>query len=90
MKLTFLGTGTSQGIPVIACDCIVCNSTDSKDKRLRTSVLVESENTSVAIDSGPDFRQQMLNCNQKKLDAISLKNLEKVMFEIALKAITSD
>jgi phosphoribosyl 1,2-cyclic phosphate phosphodiesterase len=70
MKLTFLGTGTSQGIPVIACDCIVCNSTDSKDKRLRTSVLVESENTSVAIDSGPDFRQQMLNCNQKKLDAI--------------------
>ena len=43
MKLTFLGTGTSQGIPVIACDCIVCNSTDSKDKRLRTSVLVESE-----------------------------------------------
>ena len=70
MKLTFLGTGTSQGIPVIACDCNVCNSTDFKDKRLRTSVLIESENTSVAIDSGPDFRQQMLNCNQKKLDAI--------------------
>lgn len=70
MKLTFLGTGTSQGIPVIACDCDVCRSTDFKDKRLRTSVLIESENTSVAIDSGPDFRQQMLNCNQKKLDAI--------------------
>lgn len=70
MKLTFLGTGTSQGIPVIACDCDVCQSTDLKDKRLRTSVLIESDSTSVAIDSGPDFRQQMLNCNQKKLDAI--------------------
>jgi phosphoribosyl 1,2-cyclic phosphate phosphodiesterase len=70
MKLTFLGTGTSQGIPVIACECDVCKSTDSKDKRLRTSVLIESDSTSVAIDSGPDFRQQMLNCNQKKLDAI--------------------
>lgn len=70
MKLTFLGTGTSQGIPVIACDCDVCQSTDFKDKRLRTSVLIESDSTSVAIDSGPDFRQQMLNCNQKKLDAI--------------------
>lgn len=70
MKLTFLGTGTSQGIPVIACDCDVCQSADLKDKRLRTSVLIESDSTSVAIDSGPDFRQQMLNCNQKKLDAI--------------------
>lgn len=70
MRLTFLGTGTSQGIPVIACECEVCISTDTRDKRLRTSVLIESENTSVAIDSGPDFRQQMLNSNQKKLDAI--------------------
>lgn len=70
MKLTFLGTGTSQGIPVIACECDVCKSTDSKDKRLRTSVLIESDSTSVTIDSGPDFRQQMLNCNQQKLDAI--------------------
>jgi phosphoribosyl 1,2-cyclic phosphate phosphodiesterase len=70
MKLTFLGTGTSQGIPVIACECEVCISTDTRDKRLRTSVLIESENTSVAIDSGPDFRQQMLNSKQKKLDAI--------------------
>jgi phosphoribosyl 1,2-cyclic phosphate phosphodiesterase len=70
MKLTFLGTGTSQGIPVITCECDVCQSTDFKDKRLRTSVLIESDSTSVAIDSGPDFRQQMLNCKQKKLDAI--------------------
>jgi phosphoribosyl 1,2-cyclic phosphate phosphodiesterase len=70
MRLTFLGTGTSQGIPVIACECEVCISTDTRDKRLRTSVLIESENTSVAIDSGPDFRQQMLNSKQKKLDAI--------------------
>ena len=70
MRLTFLGTGTSQGIPVIACECEVCISTDTRDNRLRTSVLIESENTSVAIDSGPDFRQQMLNSKQKKLDAI--------------------
>ena len=70
MKVTFLGTGTSQGVPVIACTCETCSSTDLKDKRLRTSVLIESEDTSVIIDTGPDFRQQMLRENVKKLDAI--------------------
>ena len=70
MKLTFLGTGTSQGVPVIACDCEVCSSENKKDKRLRSSVLIESDNQSVVIDTGPDFRQQMLNVNQSKLDAI--------------------
>ena len=70
MKITFLGTGTSQGVPVIACECNICTSTNSKDKRLRTSILIEKGNTTVVIDSGPDFRQQMLTANVKKLDAI--------------------
>ncbi len=72
MKFTFLGTGTSQGVPVIACPCRVCQSTDVRDKRLRTSALIEHEGTVVAIDAGPDFRQQMLAANVKKLDAILL------------------
>ncbi|MGC6429383.1 MAG: MBL fold metallo-hydrolase [Flavobacteriales bacterium] len=70
MKLTFLGTGTSQGIPVIGCNCSVCISEDFRDRRFRTSVLVESKTTSVVIDTGPDFRMQMLNCNQQQLDAV--------------------
>jgi phosphoribosyl 1,2-cyclic phosphate phosphodiesterase len=70
MKITFLGTGTSQGVPVIACPCPVCQSTDSKDKRLRSSVLIEKGDTVITIDAGPDFRQQMLRENVKKLDAI--------------------
>lgn len=70
MKVTFLGTGTSQGVPVIACKCSVCRSSDPKDKRLRTSVLVEIEGLTFAIDSGPDFRQQMLRENVGRLDAI--------------------
>jgi len=70
MKITFLGTGTSQGVPVIACPCPICQSTDSKDKRLRTSVLIEDEGSIFTIDAGPDFRQQMLRTNVKRLDAI--------------------
>jgi len=70
MKITFLGTGTSQGVPVIACPCSVCQSTDSKDKRLRTSVLIEDNDSIFTIDAGPDFRQQMLRTNVKRLDAI--------------------
>lgn len=70
LKVTFLGSGTSQGVPVIACHCEVCKSAAPKDKRLRSSVLVESENTSLVIDTGPDFRQQMLNVGQDKLDAV--------------------
>ena len=70
MKITFLGTGTSQGVPVIGCQCEVCKSVNSKDKRLRTSVLIESDNTTVVIDTGPDFRQQMLRENVQKLDAV--------------------
>lgn len=70
MTITFLGTGTSQGVPVIACDCEVCTSTDPHDKRLRTSVLIEGDDKTVVIDSGPDFRYQMLRAGVKRLDAI--------------------
>lgn len=70
IKITFLGTGTSGGVPMIACGCYVCSSPDEKDKRLRSSILVESERTSLVIDTTPDFRTQMLRANVKKLDAI--------------------
>ncbi|TKC08917.1 MBL fold metallo-hydrolase [Pedobacter frigoris] len=70
MKITFLGTGTSQGIPVITCSCIVCTSADHRDKRLRVSVLVETDDKTIVIDSGPDFRYQMLRAEVKNLDAI--------------------
>jgi len=70
MKITFLGSGTSQGMPVIACECEVCASIDPKDKRLRVSIMVETEGKVIVVDSGPDFRQQMLRENVKKLSAI--------------------
>ena len=70
MKVTFLGTGTSSGVPVIACDCSVCTSSDWKDKRLRCSVLLEWADSKVIIDVGTDFRQQMLRANVKQLDAV--------------------
>ena len=70
MTITFLGTGTSQGIPVIACPCEVCHSLDFRDKRLRTSIHLQQGNTSVVIDTGPDFRQQMLRENVQHLDAL--------------------
>ncbi len=77
IKVTFLGTGTSQGVPVISCTCETCLSNDSRDKRLRSSVLVETENISIVIDTGPDFRQQMLRENVKKLDAVLLTHEHK-------------
>jgi len=70
MKLTFLGTGTSQGIPVIACGCSTCSSPDPRDKRLRTSAYLEVENSKLVFDCGPDFRQQMLNNGLDHVDAI--------------------
>lgn len=70
MTVTFLGTGTSQGIPVIGCPCKVCSSLDFRDKRLRTSVHVTVNNTSLVIDTGPDFRQQMLREHIHSLDAV--------------------
>lgn len=70
MRITFLGTGTSQGVPVIACDCEVCQSLDFRDKRLRVSIHLEIDGRSFVIDTGPDFRQQMLRERIYKLDAV--------------------
>lgn len=70
MKVTFLGTGTSQGVPVIACTCGVCTSKDEKDNRLRTSILIEINKLNFVVDTGPDFRQQMLREKVKHLDAV--------------------
>ena len=72
MKLTFLGTGTSTGVPEIGCKCEVCTSTDPRDSRLRSSALLQSGDTTVLIDCGPDFRQQMLTADVKKIDALLL------------------
>ncbi|MBW2962791.1 MBL fold metallo-hydrolase [Mesonia aestuariivivens] len=70
MEITFLGTGTSQGVPIIGSDHPVCLSEDQKDKRLRVSILVEWDNYTYVVDCGPDFRQQMLANNVKKIDGI--------------------
>src|SRR5258706_1243877 len=68
--MTFLGSGTSGGVPMIGCDCEVCTSTDKKDKRLRSSILVQSSKTTLVVDTGPDFRYQMLRQKIKHLDAV--------------------
>ncbi len=70
MKLTFLGTGTSCGVPVIGCQCKVCTSSDPKDKRTRCSALIETEHTRLLIDCGPDFRQQIMSQPFRKIDGI--------------------
>ncbi|HEU0110660.1 MAG TPA: MBL fold metallo-hydrolase [Flavisolibacter sp.] len=70
LKITFLGTGTSSGVPMIACDCHVCTSSNKKDKRLRSSIFVQSHNTSIVVDTTPDFRYQMLRQHVKHLDAV--------------------
>lgn len=78
MKVTFLGTGTSQGVPVIMCQCDVCKSNDPRDNRLRTSVLIEgADGRKVVIDTGPDFRQQMLRLGPDRLDAVVFTHAHK-------------
>lgn len=77
MKITFLGTGTSQGVPVIGCQCEVCTSLDFRDKRLRTSAQIEVNGLSIVIDSGPDFRQQVLVNRVNKLDALIFTHQHK-------------
>jgi len=77
VKITFLGTGTSQGVPVITCECQTCLSEDYRDKRLRTSLLLEKDGIILLFDAGPDFRQQMLRANVKKLDSIIITHEHK-------------
>lgn len=77
IKITFLGTGTSSGVPMIACTCEVCTSADKKDNRLRSSILVESASTTIIVDTGPDFRYQMLRQQVKKLDAVLFTHSHK-------------
>lgn len=76
-QLTFLGTGTSQGVPMIGCGCEVCKSADPRDKRLRASVLVKHEGLRILVDAGPDFRYQMLRAGVSSLDAILLTHNHK-------------
>lgn len=76
-RLTFLGTGTSQGVPLIGCRCPVCTSPDPKDKRLRTSALIQTPKVSLLIDAGPDFRYQMLRAEVQRIDAILLTHYHR-------------
>ena len=75
MRLTFLGTGTSGGVPSIGCDCEVCRSHDQRDKRLRCSALLETDTTRILIDCGPDFRQQILPFEFKSFDAVLITHI---------------
>jgi len=77
LNITFLGTGTSSGVPMIGCSCNVCTSNNIKDKRLRSSILIQSPQTTVVIDTTPDFRYQMLRINNKKLDAVVFTHAHK-------------
>lgn len=77
MKVRFLGTGTSQGVPIITCDCKVCSSSDTRDKRLRSSILIQTNGLNIVIDAGPDFRYQMLKAKIKRLDGIILTHEHK-------------
>lgn len=77
LTITFLGTGTSTGVPMIGCACDVCTSPDQKDKRLRSSIMVQSSTTTFVVDTTPDFRQQMLRTKNNKLDAVLFTHSHK-------------
>jgi lipoate-protein ligase B len=75
MKLRFLGTGTSNGVPVLGCNCAVCQSNDSKDKRYRTSALIETDNTRIMLDCGPDARMQLLQVPFRPINAVLISHI---------------
>ncbi|MGH2624445.1 MAG: MBL fold metallo-hydrolase, partial [Sphingobacterium sp.] len=77
MEITFLGTGTSSGVPMIGCHCHVCSSKDPKDNRLRSSILLRTATATIIIDTTPDFRQQMLRINNDRLDAVLFTHAHK-------------
>jgi phosphoribosyl 1,2-cyclic phosphate phosphodiesterase len=77
LNITFLGTGTSSGVPMVGCSCPVCTSTDVKDKRLRSSILVQSDTTTIVVDTTPDFRQQMLRESVMRMDAVLITHPHK-------------
>lgn len=77
MEVTFLGTGTSGGVPLIGCQCEVCKSTKPKDKRLRSSILIRTGSQNIVIDCGPDFRQQMLREDVRSIDALVMTHAHK-------------
>lgn len=77
LTITFLGTGTSSGVPMVACDCHVCTSSDQRDKRLRSSLLIKSPTTTIVVDATPDFRQQMLQHQVRGIDAILITHPHK-------------
>nr|WP_262712331.1 MBL fold metallo-hydrolase [Arachidicoccus ginsenosidivorans] len=77
LEITFLGTGTSSGVPMIACHCEVCSSKDSKDKRLRSSILIRFQDKTIVIDTTPDFRSQMLRAQNDRLDAVLFTHAHK-------------
>lgn len=77
MRITFLGTGTSMGIPIIGCNCRVCTSQDPADKRFRSSVFVEIDGKNFIVDTGPDFRMQCLNNNIRRIDAIFITHIHR-------------
>jgi phosphoribosyl 1,2-cyclic phosphate phosphodiesterase len=90
LKITFLGTGTSQGVPIIGSSHPVCLSLDEKDKRLRVSVLIQWKDCNIVIDCGPDFRQQMLYSKLKKLDASYSRDIHKDLTRSVDKVVGGD
>ncbi len=75
MKVTLLGTGTSSGVPVLGCNCEVCRSKDPQDNRLRCAAMIETENTRILIDAGPDIRQQLLRVPFRKIDGVLITHI---------------